>query len=78
MDRYPTSMMDSLNIFPTEEACVEFLRLVRWPEGYSCLRFSSKSYSRTERGLFQCRDCGYEGSVTRGTLFQDTHRPLRL
>ena len=28
--------------------------------------------------IIPCRDCGYEGSVTRGTLFQDTHKPLRL
>ncbi|MFN5609128.1 MAG: IS1595 family transposase [Holosporales bacterium] len=29
-------------------------------------------------GIYECRDCGYQGSVTRGTLFQDTHKPLRL
>lgn len=78
MERYPASMMDFSDIFPTEEACVEYLRLVRWPEGYSSLHCQSKSYWQTGRGLFQCRDCGYEGSVTRGTLFQDTHKPLRL
>jgi len=78
MERYPASMMDFSDMFPTEEACLEYLRLVRWPEGYSCLRCASKSYWKTERGLFHCRDCGHEGSVTRGTLFQDTHKPLRL
>jgi transposase-like protein len=78
MERYPAGMMDFSDIFPTEEACLEYLRLVRWPEGYSCLRCASKTYWKTERGLFHCRDCGYEGSVTRGTLFHDTHKPLRL
>ena len=78
MERYPASMMDFSDMFPTEEACLEYLRVVRWPEGYNCLRCASKSYWKTERGLFHCRDCGHEGSVTRGTLFQDTHKPLRL
>ena len=78
MERYPASMMDFSDMFPTEEACVEYLRLVRWPHGYGCLRCTSKAHWKTARGLFHCRDCGHEGSVTRGTLFQDTHKPLRL
>ena len=28
--------------------------------------------------LFQCADCNYQGSVTAGTIFQDTHKPLTL
>jgi len=30
------------------------------------------------RGLYWCRNCDYQASVTAGTLFQDTHKPLRL
>lgn len=78
MERYPASMMDFMEIFPTEEACLEYLTLIRWPNGYRCLRCDSASYWKKARGLFYCRDCGHEGSVTRGTLFQDTHKPLRL
>ena len=71
-------MTDLMDMFPTEEACLDYLALVRWPNGYRCLRCSSASYWKKARGLFHCRDCGYEGSVIRGTLFQDTHKPLRL
>lgn len=28
--------------------------------------------------LLQCSGCGYQGSVTAGTIFQDTRKPLRL
>ena len=28
--------------------------------------------------LFQCVSCGYQASVTAGTIFQDTRKPLRL
>lgn len=71
-------MIDLMDMFPTEEACVEYLSLVRWPEGYSCLRCGSKACWKKARGLFCCQDCGYEGSVLCGTIFQDTHKPLRL
>lgn len=77
MARYPTDVTDLMDMFPTEEVCLEYLSMVRWPEGYSCLRCESKSYWKKARGLFFCRDCGYEGSITRGTLFHDTHKPLR-
>jgi transposase-like protein len=71
-------MMDFMEMFPTEEACLEYLRLVRWPDGYRCLRCGSGSYWQKASGVFYCRDCRHEGSVTRGTLFQDTRKPLRL
>ena len=78
MERYPLNMIDLMDMFPTEEACLDYLTLIWWPEGYRCLRCSSASYWKKARGFYHCRDCGYEGSVTRGTLFQDTHKPLRL
>jgi transposase-like protein len=31
-----------------------------------------------KRGLFWCQQCGHQTSVTAGTLFHDTHKPLRL
>jgi hypothetical protein len=31
-----------------------------------------------KRGHFWCQQCGHQTSVTAGTLFHDTHKPLRL
>jgi transposase-like protein len=31
-----------------------------------------------KRGLYWCQQCHYQVSVTAGTLFHDTHKPLRL
>lgn len=78
MPRYPADMIDLMDMFPTEEACLEYLRVVRWPEGYRCLRCQSHEFWKTARGLFHCCECNYEASVTAGTLFQDTRKPLRL
>ena len=78
MERYPADMTDFMDMFPTEDACLEYLSIVRWPDGYRCLKCGSSSYWKKAHGIFYCRDCKYEGSVTRGTLFQDTHKPLRF
>ena len=70
--------MEFSDIFPAEEACLEYLTLMRWPEGYACLRCGSKEASKINSGYYRCRECRYRGSVIFGTLFQDTHKPLRL
>jgi transposase-like protein len=31
-----------------------------------------------QRGLYWCQGCGYQASLTAGTLFNDTHKPLQL
>ena len=78
MERYPADMTDFMEMFPTEDACLEYLSIVRWPDGYSCLRCKSQKHWKKARGLFVCCDCAYEASVTAGTLFHGTHKPLRF
>jgi hypothetical protein len=78
MKQYPADMADFMRMFSTDDACLEYLSIVRWPDGYSCLRCGKGQYWKKARGLFTCRACGYEASVLAGTLFQDTHKPLRL
>lgn len=71
-------VIDLMDMFPSEKACLDYLSTLRWPDGYTCLKCSSKSYWKRARGLYTCGDCGYEASATVGTIFQDTHKPLRL
>jgi transposase-like protein len=78
MERYPADMIDFADIFPTEEACLEYLTLLRWPDGYACMRCGGRDAWKMGSGLYRCRCCHYSGSVTAGTLFQDTRKPLRL
>lgn len=75
---YPANMMDFADIFPTEDACLEYLALMRWPEGYACLRCGCKEATKISSGYYRCHACRYRGSVIFGTLFQDTKKPLRL
>ncbi|MGA7379848.1 MAG: IS1595 family transposase [Terriglobales bacterium] len=60
---------------PTKEACQEYLERLRWPAGFRCARCGSAEAWRV-RALWECAGCGYQNSVTAGTIFQDTRIPL--
>ena len=71
-------MLEFSDMFPTEEACWEYLSVIRWPNGCHCLRCGSTHIWKQRSGHFRCGDCRYTFSVIAGTLFQDTKKPLRL
>jgi transposase-like protein len=64
--------------FGDEENCWKYLSRRRWPEGFVCARCggSSRGYMKAKR-VHECRVCGYQGSVTAGTIFHKTRTPLR-
>ncbi len=65
--------------FATETACRDYLVSLRWPDGFHCPRCAAtKGWPIRGRGLVQCAGCSHQASVTAGTIFQDTHKPLRL
>jgi transposase-like protein len=78
MEDYPKTVLEFEQRFGTEEACREYLSGLRWPDGFRCPRCGHGSAWVTKRGLYQCRVCGVQTSVTAGTIFQDTHKALRL
>jgi len=63
--------------FDTDKECRDFLEALRWPEGPTCPNCQSEKLSRMyERKQFDCDSCGYQFSVTAGTIFHDSHLPL--
>jgi hypothetical protein len=77
--RFPTTIFEFQEQFPSEEACWEYLRRLRWPRGFRCPRCGhAGSYFLAKRRLEQCVDCRYQASVTAGTLFHRTRLPLRV
>jgi transposase-like protein len=64
--------------FDTDEKCRIALEKLRWPLGVRCIRCNSEKISRNyKRNQFECDPCGYHFSVTAGTIFHDSHLPLR-
>lgn len=78
MDPYPKTVLELRDRFPNEESCRAYLTALRWPEGFRCPGCGSSNQWVTARHLFHCRTCKRQTSVTAGTLFMDTHLPLRL
>ena len=72
------NMMQMMDRFGTEEKCRAVLEELRWPNGICCPRCKSEKISRIhDRSQFDCDTCRYQFSVTSGTIWHDTHLPLR-
>lgn len=75
-ERYPKSLAEFEEQFGTPQQCWQYLFELRWPLGFACPRCDRRRYWRRKSGLLVCAACGFQASVTAGTVFQDTHKPL--
>jgi len=78
MEDFPRDLLEFESRFSTEEACREYLFRLRWPDGFVCPRCAGRKTWPLRGVLLQCASCSYQSSVTAGTIFQDTRKPLRL
>ena len=76
MEEYPRNLREFDSQFATERACRDYLFRVRWPEGFRCPRCAGGQYWPVRSVLLECAECGHQTSVTAGTIFQDTRKPL--
>lgn len=74
----PRTALQMRDKFPTEEACRAYVSELRWPEGITCPACEAKGIWEMQKSIFRCACCKHDFSVTSGTLFADTHKPLRL
>ena len=64
--------------FRTEAGCRDYIRRLRWPDGFICGCCGAiEEPWVTVRGVFRCKACDGSTSLTAGTVFQDIHKPLR-
>ena len=71
------SLLQFQKKFGTEKACQKQLFRLRWPEGFKCPRCGhAEAYFHNTRHLYQCKSCGYQASLTAGTVFHKTRTPL--
>jgi transposase-like protein len=78
MEDYPRTILELEDRFSSEEACREYLMQLRWPEGFVCPRCQNRGGWPATRGRMICGACRYHASATAGTIFQATHKPLRM
>jgi transposase-like protein len=78
MEDYPRTIMELEQRFSSDEACRQYLFDLRWPCGFSCPRCGHHVAWHMSRDLYLCASCRFQVSVTAGTIFQDTRKPLTL
>jgi transposase-like protein len=78
VEDYPRDLLEFEARFATEEACRDYLFALRWPEGFRCPGCGHRRAWPVRKVWFECARCGRQTSVTAGTIFQDTRKPLRL
>jgi transposase-like protein len=65
--------------FGDDQQCRNYLEHLRWPKGIRCPKCGGERISSIlKRDQHNCDSdsCGYQFSVTAGTIFHDTHLPL--
>ena len=75
---YPRTLQEFDEWFLSEAACVGFLHRVRWCKGFECPDCRGTSAWVTARNHLRCTKCQRQTSVTAGTIFDSTRKPLRM
>jgi transposase-like protein len=73
---YPRTWPELQRRFAEEDACLAYLERLRWPAGFRCPACGHPEGWRSKRGLWVCRACERQSSVTAGTIFAGTRTPL--
>ncbi len=82
------TLIQIVDQFSTDDKARKHLEGIRWPGGIVCphcrcsdqAKFSSiaaNKKSKVRPGLRYCAACGKQFTVTKGTIFEDSHIPLR-
>ena len=78
MPDYPQTVLEFNERFHDEAACRNYLESIRWPQGPHCPRCPQAKVWNMKAPFYRCASCSHDFTVTAGTLFADTHLPLRL
>ncbi len=75
---YPSTFQELDEWFRGEVACRAYIRRLRWPGGFCCPHCGVVGEPwEMAGGWLRCRACRRETSVTAGTIFEGTRKPLR-
>jgi transposase-like protein len=78
MADYPRTVLEFNDRFHDDAACRTYLESIRWPNGPRCPRCPQAKVWTMKAPFYRCASCGHDFTVTAGTLFADTHLPLRM
>ena len=76
--KYPMNQMEFEDMFRTEQDCIDYIVSIRWVQGFICPTCGSIRYWKKNKGRIECRDCKTESTVTNGTIFHKSTKPLLI
>ncbi len=77
MKTYPNTQAEMEQMFDNEDACRRRIAEQRWPNGFVCGACGGTTGWEMGNGRILCRSCRHQQSALAGTIFQDTHMPLK-
>lgn len=75
---FPLTQIEFERMFITEEQCIEYLISIKWKEGFICKKCGFNEYWLLSRKRIGCKKCRSQVSVTSGTIFEQSNKPLTL
>ena len=77
---YPDNTQEFDAMFPDEKSCIEYLRRIRWPNGFVCPKCGlvSELSWESSRDRSVCPSCEHQTTVTANTVFDKTRTSLKL
>lgn len=76
--KYPADQMEFEERFKSEQDCIDYLKSLRWPNGFECPHCGSIRYWKKNKGRYECSDCHKETTVTINTMFHKSTKPLLI
>lgn len=76
---YPQTWSQFTDWFHNEDACLDYLERLRWPQQFICPKCGIIGAPlKTSRNRLVCQTCSHQTSVTAGTIFDKTRTPLKV
>ena len=78
MKKYTTRDLNTE--FPTSDACLEWIKDHRWPDGIHCVKCDkvTKHHKVIGRRCYECDYCGHQVYPTANTIFHKSSTPLKI
>jgi hypothetical protein len=72
---HPKTLIELMQLHPTEDECRQAIFEHRWPHGFSCRRCGhERAWYLQGRGLYECASCHFQSSLAAGKA--EGKRPL--
>jgi transposase-like protein len=77
IEDFPQTLQEFDDRFSIEAACRDYLARLRWPNGFKCPGCGHPRGWSIARNDIECAKCGRQTSLTAGTIFEGTRKPMR-